>query len=237
MTTPAPGPWIESWLSAPRFGVYLTAAGRDRAKAVALYEWNASISAAFLHDLAHLEVGLRNAYDTALRSSIPAGQPHWVFDDTRYFPVTWRRAKNGTRYDANKINREQIARAIAEASAPGPAAAPRAGAPTPPPPGKVVAELMFGFWRFLPTTAQHHPLWIPHLHKAFAPGTSRPAVDRPIGRLHKLRNRVAHHEPLLAQDLTGRYRDTLDLAGLISPDLRNYIAAASSCPALIAGRP
>ncbi|GAA4387400.1 hypothetical protein GCM10023153_01750 [Ornithinibacter aureus] len=34
--------------------------------ALDLYEWNAEISAALLRDLAHLEVGLRNAYDRAL---------------------------------------------------------------------------------------------------------------------------------------------------------------------------
>lgn len=72
MTTPTPptsppaGSWVEAWLSAPRFAVYLTATGGDRARALALYEWNAQLSAALLHDLAHLEVGLRNAYDVVL---------------------------------------------------------------------------------------------------------------------------------------------------------------------------
>jgi hypothetical protein len=72
MTTPTPsalppaGRWVEARLSAPRFEVYLAAASGDRARALALYEWNAQLSAALLHDLAHLEVGLRNAYDVAL---------------------------------------------------------------------------------------------------------------------------------------------------------------------------
>ena len=57
MTTPTPptsplaGSWVEAWLSAPRFAVYLTATGGDRARALALYEWNAQLSAALLHDL------------------------------------------------------------------------------------------------------------------------------------------------------------------------------------------
>lgn len=236
MSSPTPGPWVEAWLSPPRFGVYLAAAGGDRTKALALYEWNAAVSAAFLHDLAHLEVGLRNAYDTAISAGTPAGRPHWVFDAARYFPPTVRTAKNGKRYDANRINREQIDRAIAEASAPGPAGVRRPSA-TSPPPGKVVAELMFGFWRYLSTAAHHHPLWIPYLHKAFLAGTARPDVDKPIGRLHKLRNRVAHHEPLLTQDLTARHNDILTIAALIDPELRDYLAGASSCPAQIANRP
>lgn len=63
---PPVGPWVEQWLSAPRFVVYVAAADGDSERALALYEWNAQISAALLRDLAHLEVGLRNAYDRAL---------------------------------------------------------------------------------------------------------------------------------------------------------------------------
>jgi len=235
VTAPSPGPWVETWLSTPRFAVYLTASGGDRKKALALYEWNSAISAALLHDLAHLEVGLRNAYDTALVSGARAGAPHWVFDAPRYFPANWKTAHNGTRYDANKTPRDQIDRAIKEAAATH--ATGVTGHATLPPPGKVIAELMFGFWRYLSVSAHHHPLWIPYLHKAFRAGTSRPQVDGPIGRLHKLRNRVAHHEPLLTQNLTAKHSDLLTLAGLISPELRDYIAANSNCPALIAGRP
>ncbi|MGH3849102.1 MAG: hypothetical protein ACRDRT_05270, partial [Pseudonocardiaceae bacterium] len=64
-----PGPWAEAWLSPPRFGVYLAAAGQDRHLALQLYEWNAIVSAAFHRDLAHLEVALRNAYDAAISSN------------------------------------------------------------------------------------------------------------------------------------------------------------------------
>jgi hypothetical protein len=78
----------------------------------------------------------------------------------------------------------------------GPFGRPGPGAP----PGKVIAELTFGFWRYLSTTAHHHPLWIPYLHTAFRPGTSRQAVDGPVDRLHQLRNRIAHHEPLLRRN-------------------------------------
>lgn len=230
VTSTTAGPWVEAWLSVARFGVYLTAAGGDRTAALALYEWNAAVSAGFLHDLAHLEVGLRNAYDSALTTAIPAGRPHWVFDADRYFPPTMRTARNGTRYDANRINRDQLGRAVAEATAP-------TAQPSTPPPGKVVAELMFGFWRYLSTKAHDQRLWIPLLHKGFVPGTVRPAVDRPIGRLHQLRNRIAHYEPLLAQDLTARHDVILAVAALIAPELRGYIGDVSPCPALIDRRP
>jgi hypothetical protein len=225
--TGQPGPWVEVWLSPPRFGVYLAAAASDRQLALDLYEWNAVVSAAFHHDLAHLEVALRNAYDAAIVANTPAGLPHWTTDPYRLFPVRWRAARDGTRIDANRSPREQIERAVRAA---GPGA----------PPGKVIAELTFGFWRYLSITAHHHPLWIPYLHNAFAAGTSRPAVDWPVGRLHQLRNRIAHHEPLLrrnratgmlsltTQHLVDHHSDLLTVADLISPNLRDYIAATST---------
>ena len=110
----------------------------------------------------------------------------------------------------------------------------------------MIAELTLGFWRYLSTTAHHHPLWIPYLHNAFTPGTARQAVDAPVGRLHQLRNRIAHHEPLLrrntatgvlsltTQHLFDRLADLFAVAELISPELHDYIAAtAVSAPSSI----
>ncbi|MCP2252912.1 Abi-like protein [Prauserella aidingensis] len=64
--TPEPGRWVQKWLSPPRHAVYLAAAGGDHARALALYEWNSQVAAALHRDLAHIEVGLRNAYNDAL---------------------------------------------------------------------------------------------------------------------------------------------------------------------------
>lgn len=73
-STPSPppaGPWVWQWLSVPRYRVYLAAADGDAGQALALYEWNSQLSAAFHRDLAHLEIALRNAYDTALAAYSP----------------------------------------------------------------------------------------------------------------------------------------------------------------------
>lgn len=51
------------WLSKPRFQNFLDAVEGDHESAVALYVWNAEISAAVLGVLHHLEVLLRNAID------------------------------------------------------------------------------------------------------------------------------------------------------------------------------
>lgn len=122
-----PGPWVEAWLSLPRFGVYAAAAGGDRRLALDLYEWNAVVSAAFQRDLAHLEVALRNAYDAAIVANTPAGLTHWTADPYRLFPVRWRAARDGTRIDANRSPREQIERAVREA---GPGLSPARSSPS-----------------------------------------------------------------------------------------------------------
>ncbi len=148
---PGPGPWVERWLSQPRHGVYLAASQGDPQLALDLYEWNAEISAALLRDLAHLEVGLRNAYDRALSARWP-GPPHWTTANIPAFAPLWR-TRRGRRVDVNLRTRESLHRAVDSAG--GPAA----------PPGKVIAELMFGFWRFLSSSAHEKSLWVLSLHR------------------------------------------------------------------------
>ncbi|RJQ66205.1 hypothetical protein D5S17_35880 [Pseudonocardiaceae bacterium YIM PH 21723] len=234
MGNPPVGTWVEDWLSIPRFAVYVAAAGGDRGKGLALYEWNAQVTSAFHHDLAHIEVGLRNAYDRILTAGSPAGSPHWVFDPHRFFPPQKKRAAQGQTYDANETARRQIDDAVRKATA-----APAGPGITPPapPPGKVVAELNFGFFRYLTVKRQEHPLWIPHLHKAFPAGTARVDVDVLVNRAHSLRNRVAHHENLLSVNMHGRHHELRKLALLLSAELHQHLVTYSQVPTLLSQHP
>jgi len=97
---------------------------------------------------------------------------------------------------------------------------------------------MFGFWRYLSSAAHEKTLWVPALHRAFPRGTDRAAhVDGPVGRLHDLRNRVAHHEPLLTMDVAGRAADLIGLANRLDPQLGEHLQATSRVSALLADRP
>jgi hypothetical protein len=203
--------------------VWLAAADKDESRALKLYEWNAQLSAAFLRDLAHVEVGLRNAYDGALSAHWP-GPVHWTKDGERLFAPLYR-TRSGRRVDVNVKNRKAMQRAVREAG----------GASAPP--GKVIAELNFGFWRYLSSAAHEKVLWVPYLHHGFRPRTDRRDVDRPVGELHDLRNRVAHHEPLLRTDIAARCADVLAVADLIDPHLALHISATSTVMTLQAARP
>lgn len=214
---------MEAWLPPARLATYLTAAGGDRPLALEFYEWNTAVSATVLHDLAHLEVAVRNAYDAAWIAGTSTRTEHWTGEPGRYFPPVARRARNGVVVDANRTPRDQIASAVRAAGR---------GAPA----GKVVAELSF-FWRYLPISARERDLWLPYLRHAFVAGTSRKTIDVPMARLHLLRNRVAHHEPLLDADLEARYADVLAVLGRIDSRIAAHVETHSTWIETVSQRP
>lgn len=220
--------WVERWLSRPRFAVYLDAAQGDRTVALKLYEWNTRLSTGFAHDLAHLEVGLRNAYDRTLTTHLDLPD-HWIACGNQVFAPVMRTRRRGRHskvsVDINAKPRAVLDRAIREAGGPNAL------------PGKVIAQLTFGFWRYLTSAAHEITLWRPALHHAFPTGTARPDVDARIGRLHNLRNRVAHHEPLLALNTSILLQDVFHIATLLDAKIGNHIAANSTAAALLAQRP
>lgn len=223
------GDWVEHWLSAPRFAPYLHAANMDRPAALDLYDWNARVATSFLHDLGHLEVALRNAYDRALSAGDRPGDLHWVYAPKRHLPTAMKRdGKTGDIYDSNESARKAITKAVKDAR--------RNARGQNPDPGKVIAEINFGFWRYL-TANRLHALWVRRLSHAFPDGTRQKDVDARVGRLHTLRNRAAHHEPLLRADLPTRYQDLLTVAAMLSGALRDHIDGCSTTLELVAQRP
>lgn len=65
---------LDSVVSAPRFSTFLHAAAGDTELARNLYVWNRDLSVAFLADIAILEVALRNAMNVAAEKE---WGPHW----------------------------------------------------------------------------------------------------------------------------------------------------------------
>jgi hypothetical protein len=141
----------------------------------------------------------------------------------RLFGPLWR-SRGGRRVDVNDKPRRSIQEAVRRC---GPAARP----------GKVVAELSFGFWRYLTSSAHEKSLWVPFLHTAYPPGTARKDVDRRISRLNELRNRVAHHEPIFSQPLGSAMQDLIYVCALFSTDVATYVQATSSVGQLLKRRP
>jgi hypothetical protein len=205
--------WVPDWLSPPRLASYVAAAGPGGA--LDLYAWNCRASAELFELIGWFEVGWRNNIDRAIGAGRKPGATHWLFD--RSFPLqqsTW--AKVHTAIDkASRRNRPLT-------------------------PGRVIAELSLGFWRF---TARGYwtTVWRRYLSHAFphAPGVPHAAdMDRQLDAIIKLRNRIAHHEPLgsVAQ-VRRRVEDMLAIGSWISPDMAAWWRDRTSVWQALGGRP
>lgn len=222
--------WFEEWVSRPRFATYLKAAGGDRFRGRDLYDWNATLSAAFLHDFAHLEVGLRNAYNTVLQGAVIPGEHHWTQPGSllRLFPLQLRRdARTGNRRDTNAITRRKVEEAVAKVR-------PASGAL--PLPGKVVAELTFGFWTYLTSDRLEKQVWVPYLHTAYPAGTNRHDIRDALEELRSFRNRVAHHENILTGS-ESRRRRLIDQVRRLSAPAATDLQSRSDIATLLQLRP
>ncbi|STC69278.1 hypothetical protein [Corynebacterium pilosum] len=94
-----------------------------------------------MHDIAHIEVGIRNTYDQTISSNFD-GDDHWLFDDNSPVMKPLIRSRKGKESDLNDINRRKIREAK------------RLTRREHPTPGQVIAELNLGFWCHL-TDAAH----------------------------------------------------------------------------------
>ena len=210
---------LEASFSSDRMGTYLAASQGDRERAARLYAWNTAVSAAFYGSLQALEVALRNAMHVQLSN--------------RYGSTWYDNA--GTGLDGR--NRERILGAKRELSRR------RVGVR----PSRMLAELSFGFWVSLLGPGGRLPnsgtrasyemtLWRPALRRAFPHRARliRAQVHRPLDELRILRNRIAHHEPIFARDLTADYEKMLEICGWISPGTRSWLERYSRVRDLLA---
>ena len=209
---------LEASLSRDRLSTYLAASGGDQVQALRLYTWNTAVSAAFYGPLQGLEITLRNAIHTQLSHRYGS---FW-FDNP------------DTGLDAGASTRINAARSDVDRSG----AAPR--------PDKIVARLSFGFWVALTGRGERRTsgrkanyemtLWRPALRNAFPHRERlvRRQVHGPLIALRLLRNRIAHHEPLIKRDLSQDHELVLELAGWMSPAMRAWVEHHSRVPALLA---
>ena len=212
-------------LTIDRLRSYLEDCDNDLERALELYAWNSQVAAAFLEDLGRLEVVLRNRFDEALTyMTASAGLPSPWFDHSALFPGRGGRQAL-----------EVIAIAKRRASRSGTA---------PTIQSKVVVEFGFGFWRYLCSSHYHTSMWVPALsaqfphHPAPAHATRiRTDVERRMGQLHFLRNRVAHHKPIHRRALAEDAAKILELALWMCTDTHDWMSELSRIPSVLAAKP
>ena len=186
---------IAQRLSPDRLGSYMDAMGGNLQQALDLYKWNIALSGALFEAIAVVEVVVRNEIDKNLQIWAQSLRADWM----DIAPLDEK-----GRADIAKA-RSRNAKDLSH--------------------GKVLAELNFGFWRFLVANRYLHTIWIPMMSSAFPnleghPGKRRKMVERSVERLWFLRNRIGHHEPIHTRDIEH------DVASMTS--LLNWICVDTS---------
>lgn len=235
---------IAHTLHSARMATYLGSTHNDVARALDLYRWNLQLGAAFQEVLSVTEITLRNAVDQALRTwnagrPRPEGEglhsPLWLQDPARPLASLTRRTRDSARRQAETARSAR------------PQNHPRKFAPITH--DDILAQLTFGaFVKLLPTPDEEAPtyrarevLWNEALRTSFPHLASNDQqgivlADR-VGRLHALRNRVSHLEPLLTVNVSARHTDVLRVIAAVSPATRDWCAGISRVKEINRRRP
>jgi Abi-like protein len=190
---------LELALSLEGFGRYLAWAGGDRERAIELYTLNTRISESLYTPLQSLEVALRNRIHVVMAEGL--GDEAWFHQAGVLL---------------NDRQPDQLTKAVEDLKA----------VNKMPTPGRIVAALSFGFW-----TAMFGPhyegLWRTTLHRIAAKPDGkrlrRKDFSGPLTPIRTIRNRIAHHEPIITWDLPGIHKRMVELTRWLSP------AAATWC--------
>ncbi len=213
---------IKLALSPGRLGTYEAAAhvhSLDNPGAIALYAWNAQVSAAFFLPLHICEVVIRNAVSDALDSVYG---PLWPWNSQFILSLADVTPGHGysPRADIRRVNSEQLTT------------------------GKVIPELKFAFWEQMFTRRHDVRLWTTELKRVFPNHNPnhhfariRKRVYADLTVLRPLRNRIAHHEPIFARNLLEDYARLVDLVALRSNDVVSWMHCNQSLTTLLSTPP
>lgn len=207
---------VLSRLSVVRLHSYLSAVGGDLSNALRLYQWNVQISAALFEVLAVVEIVVRNSLHQQFQVAMQkrTGSTDWFAKShdllNEFSLADIQRAKDRLKNRGKTGNADQV-----------------------------VAELNFGFWRFLFAKQYRTTLW-PLAGKYAFPNLEPSQINelsRVMGRLHDLRNRIAHHEPIHTRDIGKDLADCLWVIGGICTTTKDRTMKHSRVTHVLERRP
>jgi len=203
---------ITAWISEKRFAPFLERGDGDELLAAEIYLWHAEVSGASLVTLHHFEVALRNAVDRTLGADDPEVplEETWLLD-----PETLSaQGVAKVRSVLGRLEREGYPRERQ----------------------RVVASLPFSFWKGLFARRYEH-LWRTRLRHAFPGAGLRREILEPLTNLHLWRNRIAHHDSLLDQNLERRLHEMIEVANAIDLACGQWLMAHTRLAILLKQRP
>lgn len=232
---------IERAISTARLQSYLERAANDE-QAWAIYRWNLELAAAFGPLISDVEVSLRNTIHTQLSGLY--GRADWWAHDRLILDDDTRELLTSVVSKFQKgIKKGTVS------------------------PGKVIAELTLGVWvhllsrggnsRLGRTAGYEKRLWRTSLRLGFDTGEltpkgrarrpTRKAVHSRAAHIQKLRNRAAHHEPLMdgiREAGTGKkipletlQAEAIELLQWMSPTLAAHHRADLTISQVLSGNP
>lgn len=196
---------LERSISIERLQAYLDLAEGDKGYAISLYEWNTKLSEALYSLIQGFEVTLRNAIHKTMTLEFQREDWFSVVPLEQEQRKQLRQASERILEDGNDVT-----------------------------PGRIIAELMFGFWTSLAGTDYAQTLWDRHLNKAFrTTRVSRKIVAKRLKKIRYLRNRVAHHESIIGKlgnerNLAKDAAEILEATGWICAITAKWIASNST---------
>lgn len=186
---------LETTLSRERLKKYLINQNDNLDAAIALYERNMQLSAAFYPDLQCLEVCLRNKIHLAMRENYSNA---WLRDGGVPLESQARDGIETAWCDLDKPDAEKTS-------------------------GDVIAELKFSFWVGLLAARYDDTIWRKALHKAFPNYKGkRSVVHGRMNAIRRFRNRMAHHEPIFHKDLRRMNAEISDAIGWMCADTKDW---------------
>lgn len=206
---------IEATLSSARLSTYrgCTASLDD---ALVLYAWNAQVSASLMLPSHFVEVSTRNAVSEVLTQVYG---PQWPWDQGFELSLPNPAKMYSPRRDLTTTRSKHTSS------------------------GHVIADLRFAFWGSLFTSRHHHRLWQNRIHTVFPNALTgdekqlRTSIYRDLDEIRRLRNRIAHHEPIMTRSLSLDLERMTTLVGLRSACTRAWLDAMETVTTQIAQRP
>ncbi|MEI8393734.1 MAG: Abi family protein [Rhodospirillaceae bacterium] len=193
---------IEKALSLERFGRYVEWARDDRNRALELYILNTHLSETLYVPLQMLEVVLRNrihAVMTEVRHEM------WFMDNGVLVIDHQKEQLTKALADFNRNSKEITA-------------------------GRVVSAMTFSFWTSM-VSPDYEDIWQttlnPIARRQNGKGLRRKDLASPLAQIRTLRNRIAHHEPILQWDLPKHYTNILTITEWLSPAAAELSRTAS----------
>jgi hypothetical protein len=203
-------------ISTARLSTYLRRSHGNVRRALDLYEWNIRAGAA-LYPILHVnEVALRNTINGALVSQFGADWPY-ARGFLRSLPGLERTTfEKCIRKLENTLRKSRVST------------------------DDVVAAQTYWFWVTLLTARFEKRIWSREFAAAFPSAPAR--VDREsvhvrADTIRRLRNRIAHWEPLLDVDLAGAYQRVASVVRWVSPETAVWMAERWPLPPDVLARP